>query len=260
MCSTKQPHWRELKNHTHPVVGNRSLLSVSYAKLPAEITKGQKIMINDGKIRLTVTGTNKKDTIQCRIDVGGLLTSRKGFNVPGAHLTTPAISAKDKKDIDFALAERAEYIAVSFVRNAKDLSYLQKIQKSAKYPFKIVSKIETQEAIDNLESIIQSSDIVMVARGDLAVEVGYERVPVIQKRIMSLCDKYHKQVIVATEVMSSMVDNPSPTRAEISDIAGAVFDHADYIMLSNETAVGSYPVACIDILNRVITEVEKSTK
>lgn len=236
---------------TRPCVGNHKEFSISYKKLPSEVKKGQMILISDGKRRLQVVSTNKKDTIICKVIAGGLITSRRGVNVPGAQLSVASITTKDKADIVFAQEHRADWIALSFVRSTKDIQQARTILRRSGFNAQIMSKIETTEAIADIENIVKLSDGIMVARGDLGVEIGYEQVPTQQKRIMKLCKKYGKPVIVATQILDSMEQSPVPTRAEVSDIYNAVLDGADGLMTSGESAVGHYPIEVIKVLKKV---------
>lgn len=243
---------------TKPCIGNANRFSVSYKKLPYELKKGQMILLVDGKRKLQVISINSANEIECKVICGGLITSRRGVNIPGAELSVPSITAKDKIDMQFATDHKVEYVALSFVRSIKDIKQARLILKKLGLNAKIMSKIETVEAIDRLEDIVKESDAVMVARGDLAMEIGFEHVPVEQKRMIELGKKYGKPVIVATQLLDSMETSSIPTRAEASDIAGAVYDGASGLMVSGESAVGMYPVEVIEVMNKVARVVEKS--
>lgn len=241
---------------TKSVIGNTKLLSVNYPKLPSEVHKGSTILIEDGKKRLEVLSTNGRDEIVCRIIVGGHLSSKKGLNIPGAYLSIPALTDKDKRDVVFAIQQHADFIALSFVRTPTDILALRKILKKHKSKALIIAKIETLEAIEQLDEIISVTDGIMVARGDLAVEIGPERVPLIQKKIIEIARSQGKPVITATQMLDSMEHSPVPTRAEVSDIANAIFDGTDAIMLSGETSIGKYPVQSIQVMSRVARDIE----
>lgn len=243
---------------TKPCLGNAKKFSISYKKLPSEIKKGQYILLIDGKRKLQVISTNKSDEITCKVITGGLTTSRRGVNVPGAELGLPAITAKDKLDMQFGVDHNAEYIALSFVRSVKDVKQTRQLLKRKGSHAKLISKIETVEAIRDLEDIVKESDMVMVARGDLAMEIGYEHVPVQQKKMLDLGKKYNKPVIIATQMLDSMEKCSTPTRAEVSDIAGAVYGGASAIMSSSETTEGLYPLEVIEVMHTVAMTVEKS--
>lgn len=243
---------------TKPCTGTANRFSVSYKKLPHEVRKGQYILIADGKRKLQVVSIDKSDEIICKVITGGLLTSRRGVNIPGAELSVPSITAKDKIDMQFAADHKAEYIALSFVRSVKDIRQARLLLKKMGLNAQIVSKIETVEAIDRLEDIVKESDVVMVARGDLGMEIGYEHVPIEQKRMITLGKKYGKPVIVATQLLDSMDKSPVPTRADVSDIAGAVYDGASGLMVSGETAAGKHPIEVIEVMNKVSVAIEKA--
>lgn len=232
-------------------------LYISYEGLYKEVKPRDRILINDGRIELYVLKT-ENELITARVIHGGAVTSKKGVNLPDSVLSTPALTPKDKEDLDFALAEGANWIALSFVRSAKDIEEMAAIIGKRRSYTKIVAKIEKPEAVKNIDSIIEVTDGIMIARGDLGVEIPQEHVPLVQKSIIQKCIKAAKPVIVATQMMESMIDNPVATRAEINDVANAVIDGADAVMLSGETSVGSYPVRVIQTMQRILTNVEKS--
>ena len=236
---------------TDTVLGTAERFSVTYKKLPAEVSKGMLIMLCDGKRKLKVVSTNGKDEIVCKVLVGGLVTSRRGINVPEASLTIPVITAKDKKDLAFAFEHKADMIAVSFVRTAKDVQACRKILQANGSRAQVIAKIETREAMAHLEKIAEVSDGLMVARGDLAMEIGYEHVPLAQRKIIAAANAHGKLSIVATQVLDSMQRSSTPTRAEVSGIAYAVLDGAGALMLSEESAVGQYPVESVEVIHRV---------
>lgn len=213
-------------------------------------------MLDDGKKKLVVEKVIGVE-VHTKVLVGGTTKSRRGVNIPGAYLSIDAMTTKDKSDLSFGIKMGVDFVALSFVRTAKDIENLRTLIKKAKGTQAIIAKIETQEAVDNIDEIIASSDTVMVARGDLAVEIGPEKVPTVQKMIIRKCNELGKPVVVATQMLESMINAPVPTRAEVSDVANAIFDGADAVMLSEETALGKYPVEAVDMMNHVALQVEK---
>jgi len=232
-------------------------IPVQYKGLYKDVKKGSLLLVDDGLIQLKVTRKRQKD-IYCKVLNSGVIRANKGINVPNATISTSPITAKDKKDLKFGLTQDIDYVALSFVEEAKDIHDLRKLIGSKNV--KIVAKIERREAVENLEEIIEASDALMVARGDLAMEIGPEKVPIVQKEMIRLCNLAGKPVITATQMLASMVNNPTPTRAEVSDIANSIYDHSDGIMLSNETAVGKYPVKAVQMFAKVATQVESQLK
>lgn len=239
------------------IVGDEKRIYINYDKLPEEVKKGSIIMLDDGKKKLEVEKVIGKD-IFCKIIVGGELKPRRGVNVPGAYLSVSSITEKDKKDLQAGLREGVDMIALSFVRSAKDILELKALLKKSKKNIPVIAKIETQEAIDNLDEILEVTDGIMVARGDLAIEVPTEMVPIYQKEIISRCNYLGKPVITATQMMESMIHSPVPTRAEVSDVANAIFDGTDAVMLSEESALGEYPVEAISMMKNVAMRTEHS--
>lgn len=234
-------------------------IPVQYKNLPHDVKSGDIILIDDGLIELRVEKVNPAKTqITCVAHTNGVIKNHKGINAPSASISANPLTPKDKEDLKFGLAHGVDYVALSFVRSAKDIVELRRLM--GKSYTKIIAKIERHEAIKNLEEIVKASDAVMVARGDLGVEIPAEQVPIHQKKIIHMCNVYGKPVIVATQMLNSMVENPRPTRAEISDAATAIFDHADAFMLSNETATGKYPVEATRTLAKVAGAVEKDLK
>lgn len=233
-------------------------IPLQYKKLPADIKQGDPILIDDGRVELVALKTNLiKTEIKCEVKNSGTLFSNKGLNAPKTALSIESMSKKDLQDLEFGLTQDVDYVALSFVRNVKDIEKLRKLIKDhKKFQTKIIAKIERPEAMENLTEIIEASDAVMVARGDLGIEIPAEKVPLAQKRIIKEANRQGKPVITATHVLNSMVENPLPTRAEISDAANAIFDKTDAIMLSNETAVGAYPIEACQVLNDVAHEIE----
>lgn len=232
-------------------------LYISYDALYKEMSAGERILINDGRVELVVKEVKNK-LIYAEVKHGGLLTSRKGVNLPDSNLATPALTPKDKLDAEFALMNGANWIALSFVRRASDVEELANIIGEKRSYVKIIAKIEKPEAVANINSILESTDGIMVARGDLGVEIPQEHVPLVQKRIIRKCIEAAKPVIVATQMMESMIENPVATRAEINDVANAIIDGADAVMLSGETSVGKYPVKVIQTMQRILANVEMS--
>lgn len=241
---------------TEELEGTAEKVSTSYKELPNDVKIGDAILIDDGKIQLTVKAV-KGQEVHCEVKYGGPLKSRKGINLPFTKVTAPSLTEKDKEDLMFGLENKVDWVALSFVRKASDIESLRKIIAEKNPDTRIVAKIEKPEALENLESIIEATDAVMVARGDLGVEIWMEEVPMVQKRIVQLCNKLSKPVIVATQMMESMIENPRPTRAETNDVANAVIDGADALMLSAETAAGKYPVEVIQSMVKTISSVEK---
>lgn len=241
---------------TREVVGNKDLVSTSYQNLPSDVKVGDTILIDDGKIELTVLESRTEEVV-CRIKYGGPLKSRKGINLPFTKVTAPSLTEKDLEDLLFGLANKIDWVALSFVRKASDIESLREIINKHNPDTRIVAKIEKPEALENLDKIIEATDAVMVARGDLGVEIWMEEVPMVQKKIIEKCNRLSKPVIVATQMMESMIENPRPTRAETNDVANAVIDGADALMLSAETAAGKYPLEVIRSMVRTISSVEK---
>ncbi|MEI6494645.1 MAG: pyruvate kinase [bacterium] len=236
---------------TKKIIGDEHKAYVNYAKLPKEVKKGGTIFLDDGKKRLEIEKIVGSE-IHCRIIAGGETKGRRGVNVPGAYLSLSSLTDKDRDDLVFGVKNDVEYMALSFVRQAKDVQGLKDILKKKKANnIKIISKIETLEAIENIDQIIEVSDGIMVARGDLAIEVPAEEVPMMQKTIIHKCNKAGKPVITATQMLESMIHTPVPTRAEVSDVANAIFDGTDAIMLSEETTLGKYPVRAVEVMKRV---------
>ncbi|HMN48222.1 MAG TPA: pyruvate kinase [Ignavibacteriaceae bacterium] len=240
---------------TKDIKGNEKIISTSYKLLVQDAKIGDKVLINDGLIRLTIEG-KKIDSIVCKIDNGGVLTPKKGMNLPGMNLSTPSITEKDFKDLEFVLQHRVDYIALSFVRSAEDVLHLKSWLAEKGKDIPVIAKIEKREAIDNLDAIIEAADGVMVARGDLGVELPPQEVPVLQKTIIKKCNAIGKLVITATQMLESMIHSPIPTRAEASDVANAVWDGSDVVMLSGETSVGEFPIRTVQIMNDILINTE----
>ena len=238
---------------TSPMDGTAECFSTSYAALPADVSAGDRILIDDGLLELEVRGV-RGDEVDCAVVVGGQLKDHKGMNIPGTPLSTPALTEKDRRDLAFAAGLGVDFFALSFVRSPE--AVVEAKQLAGDIP--VIAKIEKPEAVERIGAITSAADGLMVARGDLAVEAGAEKVPLIQKRMISDAISLTRPVIVATQMLDSMIVNPRPTRAEVSDVANAVLDGADAVMLSGETAVGRYPVAAVQEMATIIDEVERS--
>lgn len=239
------------------IEGTSEKISTGFKELIDDSVTGNIILIDDGLIKLKITG-KKKDSIVCEVIEGGILRPKKGMNLPGMKLSAEAVTETDFKNLEFALKHRVDYIALSFVREASDIIKLRNWLESRGYDKQIIAKIEKQEAVDKFEEILSVSDGIMVARGDLGVELRPHEVPIIQKRIIKRCNESGKLVITATQMLESMVNNPVPTRAEASDVANAVWDGTDVVMLSAETSVGKYPAQTVKIMNEIISNAELS--
>ncbi len=241
---------------TRELLGNHEIVSTSYENLPRDVKVGDMILIDDGKIELKVSEVRDIDVI-CKVVYGGPLKSRKGINLPFSKVSAPSLTEKDMADLEFGLKHKVDWVALSFVRKAKDIESLRAIIDSHNSTTRIIAKIEKPEALENIDAIIAATDAVMVARGDLGVEIWMEEVPMVQKMLVEKCNKAAKPVIVATQMMESMIENPRPTRAETNDVANAVMDGADALMLSAETAAGKYPIEVIRSMVRTINSVER---
>ena len=240
---------------TKRIIGDETRLSVTYKKLPNDLSVGADILLNDGKQKLRVDAI-KGTEIHCTVLVGGTIKSRRGINLPGTSLSISAVTKKDIEDLAFGIKNNVDFVALSFVQSAKDIRKVKKILKEKRSRALVVAKIETTDSIKNIDEIIESTDAIMVARGDLAVEVGPEKIPMLQKEIIKKCNAHGKPVIVATQMLESMIDAPTPTRAEVSDVSNAIFDGADAVMLSAETAIGDYPVEVIKMMHDIAEETE----
>lgn len=238
-------------------VGNEKKVWVNYPTLHKELHRGSVVFLDDGKKKLIVESI-KGNEITCKIIVGGNTKGRRGMNLPGAYLKTSSLTKKDREDLQFGIQNKVDFFALSFVRQARDVKELRTILEKKKSTARIIAKIETEEAIENLEEIIEEADGVMIARGDLAIEVPAEKVPLYQKRMVELCRQANKPVITATQMLESMINSPVPTRAEVSDVANAIFDGTDAVMLSEETTLGSYPVEAVSMMTRIAEEVEEN--
>jgi len=241
---------------TIPCKGDTQKAYLSYERLSGDVTVGERILVDDGKLIFEVTGSNKTDTVTTRVVSGGPLSSKKGVNLPHTKISLPSLTAKDIKDVQFLLDHQVDWIALSFVRRKKDILDLRKIVEEHQSIAGIIAKIEKPEALEEIDEIIESADAIMVARGDLGVEVEFHKVPLIQKSIIKKCRERSKPVIVATQMMESMISNPTPTRAEANDVANAVLDGTDSVMLSAETSVGKYPIQTITNMQMIIDSTE----
>ena len=236
--------------------GTAERFSTNYSALVEDVQTGQRVLIDDGNIRLRVT-EKRADALICICETGGPLGSHKGINLPDSHLSLPALTEKDHVDLKWAVANSADYVAQSFVRGPGDVQALRKTLHHLQSDIPIIAKLETPQAIETLDAIIAEADALLVARGDLGVEMDVWRVPMLQKDIVKRCRRVGKPVIIATQMLQSMVHQPTPTRAEVSDVANAVLDGADALMLSAESAVGTYPVEAVAMLNRIVQQVEE---
>jgi pyruvate kinase len=242
---------------TEKVLGTAQKFSINYAQLPQDVQPGERILLDDGKLALEIVKTDGKKLITAKVIHGGILSSKKGVNFPNTKISMPSLTPKDLEDLSFALDQNVDWIGLSFVRSARDIIELKHIIASRKCKAKVIAKIEKPEAIEDIDQIIKESDALMVARGDLGVEVPYQSVPLIQKMLINKCIIHAKPIIVATQMMESMITNISPTRAEVNDVANAVLDGADAVMLSGETSVGKFPIEVIKTMSNIVTEMEK---
>ena len=239
--------------------GTKERVYMNYDSFPKDTKIGEKILLDDGKLIFEVVSTNKINQVKAKVIQGGALKSKKGVNLPNTNISQPALTEKDKKDALFAISQEVDWIALSFVRNAKDLKELEEIiTKNSSYKIPIIAKIEKPEAVRNIDSIITSCDGLMVARGDLGVEIPAQEVPLIQKQLVRRAKQARIPVIIATQMMESMIESLTPSRAEVNDVANSVMDGADAVMLSGETSVGKYPVEVIQTMSDIIKSVEDS--
>lgn len=240
------------------VIGNKDRIYVSYPNLHEDVVVGNTILINDGKLEVRVKKVLNNNDVQVEVTMGGTLSSKKGINLPDTKISLPALTEKDIADLEFIIDQRLDWVALSFVRSVKDLEDLRSRLEKKSSKTKIISKIEKPEALENLRDIIVESDAVMIARGDLGVELPVEKVPLLQKQIIRMCLHRAKPVIVATQMMESMIELNKPNRSEITDVANAVIEGADAVMLSAETATGHHPSLVVETMRKIIIEVEKS--
>lgn len=241
---------------TEKMVGTAEKIAINYEQLPADVQPGERILLDDGKLALEIISSDGEKNIEALIVHGGILSSRKGVNLPNTKISLPSLTKKDREDLDFALKQNVDWIGLSFVRSARDIIELKHLIAAAQGKAKVIAKIEKPEAVADIDSIIKESDGLMVARGDLGVEVPYQNVPLIQKMLIKKCFHFAKPIIVATQMLESMITNISPTRAEVNDVANAVLDGADAVMLSGETSVGKFPVQVIKTMANIVKEME----
>lgn len=240
------------------LVGNKDRIYVSYPNLHADVKVGNKIMIDDGKLEVQVKNIKKNNDVEVQVTMGGRLSSKKGVNLPDTKISLPALTDKDLVDLEFIIDQNLDWVALSFVRSVKDLIILRNKLQERKSKTKIIAKIEKPEALNNLRDIIVESDAIMIARGDLGVELPVEQIPLIQRNIIRKCLHRAKPVIVATQMMESMIDRSKPNRSEITDVANAVLEGADAVMLSGETATGQHPKLVVETMRKIIMEVERT--
>ena len=239
--------------------GDNSLISINYSDFPKDVPMGEKVLVDDGKLIFKILKTNRKDLVEVKVVQGGALKSKKGVNLPNTNISMPALTKKDKEDALFAIENHVDWIALSFVRTKKDVKQLQKlIEKHSEHKIPIIAKIEKPEAIENMNGIIKVADGIMVARGDLGLEIPAEEVPLKQKLLVKRAKQARKPIIIATQMMESMIDSLTPSRAEVNDVANSVMDGADAVMLSGETSVGKYPVEVVKTMGKIISGVENS--
>lgn len=249
---------KRLRITTNELIGNEEEIYITYQEFPKDVTEEEIILLDDGKIQLRVINTNGLDTVICEVVHGGVLTSRKGVNLPNTKVSIPSLTAEDLDNLNFVLNYDVEWIGMSFVRTAEDIVQCKKIIAEKGKSARVIAKIEKPEAIENIDSIIAATDGVMVARGDLGVEIPMEQVPLLQKMIVQKCRDASKPVIIATQMLESMITTPRPTRAEVNDVANSVLDGADAVMLSGETSVGEFPEIVIETMTKIIKNVEGS--
>jgi pyruvate kinase len=242
---------------THECIGDDNRIYITYDTFPQDVQANEIILLDDGKIQMRVLETNKIDTVVCEVVHGGILTSRKGVNLPNTKVSIPSLTEEDLENLHFALEWDVDWIGLSFVRNADDITELKQIISRSGKSAKVIAKIEKPEAIENIDAIIEATDGVMVARGDLGVEMPLEEVPLLQKMIARKCRAASKPVIVATQMLESMITTPRPTRAEVNDVANSVLDGADAVMLSGETSVGEFPLIVIETMAKIVRNVEE---
>ncbi len=240
---------------TAAIEGADGLIPTSYQALPQDVVPGDQILLDDGQLELQVLAV-EAEKVRCRVKVGGELKDRKGINLPGVKVSAPALTEKDLTDLQFCIAQEVDWVALSFVRTGKEVCRLKDLISQQNSPLKVIAKIEKPEAVENFTAILEAADGIMVARGDLGVEVPSEKVPLIQKMIIRNCNAQGKPVITATQMLESMIHNPRPTRAETSDVANAILDGTDAVMLSGETAAGKYPLEAVQVMDRVARDVE----
>src|SRR3989454_4928104 len=249
---------------TRDVVGNAETISTTYKQLPQDVKGGDRILLDDGLLELRVLGSNETE-VQCLVVHGGMLKEHKGINLPGVAVSAPALTEKDRDDLQFGIAHGVDYVALSFVRSPEDVQVAKQLIRQyatevygekGRWDIPLIAKIEKPEAIEHLDEILKVTDGVMVARGDLGVEMAPEKVPLIQKRLIARCNELCLPVITATQMLESMVTNPRPTRAEVNDVSNAILDGTDAVMLSAETSVGAFPIEAVQMMTRIALETE----
>jgi pyruvate kinase len=243
---------------TDKIMGNDERVSINYPMLPKEVKVGDHILLHDGKKALLVTEIKGNDVI-CKVTVGGEIKNKRGVNLPDSDLSVSSITEKDREDLKFGLKNKVDYFALSFVRRPEDIAELRAILKKAKSEARIIAKIETPQALKNIDEILKLTDGIMVARGDLAVEIPAEEVPLVQKMLIQKCNQAGKPVITATQMLESMINSPVPTRAEVSDVANAILDGTDAIMLSEETTLGQFPVQAVKMMTKISLRIERDS-
>jgi pyruvate kinase len=253
---------------TRDVVGNAQIISTTYQAFPQDVKIGDRILLDDGLLELRVIGTSES-VVQCVVVHGGELGEQKGINLPGVAVSSPALTEKDRDDLQFGIAHGVDYVALSFVRRPEDVREAKQLiqhyateiyGKEGRWDIPLIAKIEKPEAVEHLDEILEVTDGVMVARGDLGVEMAPEKVPLIQKRVIARCNERGLPVITATQMLESMVTNPRPTRAEVNDVSNAILDGTDAVMLSAETAIGMYPIEAVQMMARIALEIEANTR
>jgi len=248
---------KQINMTTNECIGDETNIYITYETFPQDVQANEIILLDDGKLQLRVIETNRKDNVLCEIVHGGILTSRKGVNLPNTKVSIPSLTEEDLVNLQFALQNDVEWIGLSFVRTGEDIIELKRIIRESGKAARVIAKVEKPEAIDNIDAIIAATDGVMVARGDLGVEMPLEEVPLLQKMIARKCRAASKPVIVATQMLESMITTPRPTRAEVNDVANSVLDGADAVMLSGETSVGEFPVIVIETMAKIVRNVEE---
>jgi len=243
---------------THECIGDDNRIYITYETFPQDVKPDEIILLDDGKIQMKVIETNRVDSVVCEVVHGGILTSRKGVNLPNTKVSIPSLTPEDKENLQYALQWDIDWIGLSFVRTGQDIVELKEFITASGKAAKVIAKVEKPEAIDNIDEIIAASDGVMVARGDLGVEMPLEEVPLLQKMIVRKCRAASKPVIVATQMLESMITTPRPTRAEVNDVANSVLDGADAVMLSGETSVGEFPLIVIETMAKIVRNVEEN--
>lgn len=243
---------------TKEMVGTKEKVYLNYESFPEDVKKGELILLDDGKLTFEIISTDKKSEVKCKVIYGGILSSKKGVNLPNTKISLPCLTEKDLKDLNFALKKDVDWIGLSFVRSARDIIELKHLIRNSKKKAKVIAKIEKPEAVADIDDIMRETDAIMVARGDLGVEIPLEEVPLVQKMLINKSLLNAKPIIVATQMMESMITNNTPTRAEVNDVANAVLDGTDAVMLSGETSVGEHPVKVIETMSKIVEEIEKS--